>query len=79
MCTKHKFSLKSGEVGIWAKFNVIKKRFRLQDLIKQHVLNWLIQQVTRPRRSQPHISSKQNDTKPESDPAIGQHLLENEQ
>ena len=28
---------------------------RLQDRIKQHVPQWLRQQLTRPRRSQPHI------------------------
>ena len=52
---------------------------RLQDLIKQHVPQWLRQQLTRPRRSQPHRSCKQNDTKPDSDSAIGQYLLENDQ
>ena len=52
---------------------------RLQDRIKQHVPQWLRQQLTRPRPSQPHRSCKQNDTKPDSDSAIGQHLLENEQ
>ena len=52
---------------------------RLQDRIKQHVPQWLRQQLTSPRRSQPHRSCKQNDTKTDSDSAIGQHLLENEQ
>ena len=52
---------------------------RLQDRIKQHVPQWLRQQLTRPRRSQPHRSCKQNDTKPDGDSAIGQHLLENNQ
>ena len=52
---------------------------RLQDRIKQHVQQWLRQQLTRPPRSQSHRSSKQNDTKPDYDSAICQHLLENEQ
>ena len=52
---------------------------RLQNCIKQHVPHWLRQQLTRPRPSQPHISCKRNDTKPNCDSAIGQHLLENEQ
>ena len=52
---------------------------RLQDRIKQHVRQWLRQQLTRPRRSQPHRSCKRNDTKPNCDSAIGQHLLDNEQ
>ena len=52
---------------------------RLQDRIKQHVPQWLRQQLTRPRRSQLHISCKQNETKPDCDSATGQHLLENEQ
>ena len=49
------------------------------DYIKQHVSKWLRQQLTRPRRSQPHRSRKRKDTKPECDSAIGQHLLENDQ
>ena len=52
---------------------------RLQDRIKQHVPQWLRQQLTRPRRSQPHRSRKRNDTKPDCDSAIGQHLSENDQ
>ena len=52
---------------------------RLQDRIKQHAPQWLRQQLTRPRRSQPHRSCKRNDTKPDCDSAIGQHLLENDQ
>ena len=52
---------------------------RLQDCIKQHVPQWLRQQLTRPRRSQSHRSCKRNDTKPDCDSAIGQHLLENDQ
>ena len=52
---------------------------RLQERIKQHVPQWLRQQLTRPRRSQPHRSCKRNDTKPDCDSAIGQHLLENDQ
>ena len=52
---------------------------RLQNRIKQHVPQWLRQQLTGPRRSQPHRSCKRNDTKPDCDFAIGQHLLENDQ
>ena len=52
---------------------------RLQDRIKQHVSQWLRQQLTGPRRSQPHRSCKRNDTKPDCDTAIGQHLLDNDQ
>ena len=52
---------------------------RLQNRIKQHVPQWLRQQLTRPRRFQPHRSCKRNDTKPECDSAIGQHLLDNDQ
>ena len=48
-------------------------------IIKQHVPQWLRQQLTRPRRSQPHRSCKRTDTKPDCDSAIGQHLLENDQ
>ena len=51
---------------------------RLQDRIKQYVPQWLRQQLTRPRRSQPHRSCKRNDTKPDCDSAIGQHLLDND-
>ena len=47
--------------------------------IKQHVLQWLRQQLTRPRRSQSHRSCKRNDTKPDCNSAIGQHLLKNDQ
>ena len=43
---------------------------RLQDRIKQHVPQWLNQQLTRPRRSQPQRSCKQNDTKPDCDSAM---------
>ena len=50
---------------------------RLQDRITQHVPQWLRQQLTRPRRSQPHRSCKRNGTKP--DCAIDQHPLENDQ
>ena len=39
---------------------------------------WLRQQLTRPRRSQAHRSCKRNDTKPDYDSAIGQHLLDND-
>ena len=35
--------------------------------------------MTRPRRSQLHRLCKRNDTKPDCDSAIGQHLLENDQ
>ena len=52
---------------------------RLQDHIKQHVPQWLRQQLTRPRRSQPHKSCKRNDTKPDCDSAIDQHLEDNDQ
>ena len=52
---------------------------RLQDRIKQHVPQWLKQQLTRPRRSQPQRSCKQNNTKPDCDSAIGQHLSDNNQ
>ena len=52
---------------------------RLQNRVKQHVRQWLRQQLIRPRRSQPHRSCKRNDTKPDCDCAIGQHLLENDQ
>ena len=51
----------------------------LQDSIKQHVPQWLRQQLTRPRRSQPHRSCKRTDTKPDCDFSIGQHLLDNDQ
>ena len=51
---------------------------RLQDRIKQHVPQWLRQQLTRPRLSQPHRSCKRTDTKPDCDSAIGQHLLDND-
>ena len=51
---------------------------RLQNRIKQYVLQWLRQQLTRPRRSQPHISCKRTDTKPDCDSAIDQHLLDND-
>ena len=51
---------------------------RLQDRIKQHVLQWLRQQLTCPRRSQPYRSCKRTDTKPDCDFAIGQHLLDND-
>ena len=52
---------------------------RLQDRIKQHVPQWLRQQLTRPHQSQPHRSCKRKDTKPDCDSAIGQHFLENDQ
>ena len=52
---------------------------RLQDRIKQHVPQWLRQQLTRPRRSQPYRSCKRNNAKPVCDSAIDQHLLENDQ
>ena len=44
---------------------------RLQDRIKQHVPQWLRQQLIRPRQSQPHRSCKRKDTKPDCDSAIG--------
>ena len=49
---------------------------RLQYHIKQHVPQWLRQQLTRPRRSQPHRLCKRTDTKPDCDSAIGQHLFD---
>ena len=52
---------------------------RLQDRIKQHVPKWLRQQLTCPRRSQQQRSWKRNDTKPDCNSAIGQHILENDQ
>ena len=52
---------------------------RLQDRTKQHAPQWLRQQLTRPRRFQPHRSCKRNDTKPDCDSAIGQHFLDNGQ
>ena len=52
---------------------------QLKDRIKQHVPQWLRQQLTCPRQSQPHRSCKRNDPKPDCDSAIGQDLLENEQ
>ena len=51
---------------------------RLQDRIKQHVPQWLRQQLTHPCRSQPHRSCKQTDTKLDCDSAIAQHLLDND-
>ena len=51
----------------------------LQDRIKQHVPQWLRQQLTRPRRSRPHRSCKRNNTKPDCDSAIGQHFFKNDQ
>ena len=55
------------------------KSQRLQDRIKQHVPQWLRQQLTRPHLYQPHRSYKRNDTKPDCDSAIAQHFLENDQ
>ena len=52
---------------------------RLQVRIKQHVPQWLRQQLARIRRSQPHRSCKRKDTRPDCDSAIGQHLLDNDQ
>ena len=52
---------------------------RLHDCIKQHVPQWPRQQLTRPRRTQPPRLGKRNNTKPDCDSAIGQHLLENDQ
>ena len=48
---------------------------RLQDRIKQHFPQCLRQQLTCPRRSQPHRLCKRTDTKPDCDSAIGQHLF----
>ena len=52
---------------------------RLSNCIKQQVPQRLKQQLTRPRRSQPHRLCKRNDTKPDCDSAIGQNLLQNDQ
>ena len=52
---------------------------QLQDRIKQHVPQWLRQQLSRTHRSQAHRSCKRNDTKPDCDFDIGQHLLEDKQ
>ena len=52
---------------------------RLQDRIKQHVPQWLRQQLTHLHRSQPHKSCKRNNPKPDCDSAIGQNLLDNDQ
>ena len=52
---------------------------RLQDRIKQHIPQWLRQQLICPRRSQPHKLCKRNNTKPDCDSAIGQHRLDNDQ
>ena len=49
---------------------------RLENLIKQHVPQWLKQKLISPRRSQPHRSRQQNDTKPDYGSAIAQHRLE---
>ena len=51
----------------------------LQDRIKQYVPQWLRQQLTSTRRSQPYRLCKRNDTKPDCDSATGQHHLENDQ
>ena len=59
--------------------NIGRTSQRLQNRIIQHVPQCLRQQLTRPRRSQPHRSCKQKNTKPDCDFAIGQHLLENGQ
>ena len=55
------------------------KQQQLQDRIKQHVPQWLRQELTCPRRFQPRRSCKGNDTKLVCGSAIGQHLLENDQ
>ena len=52
---------------------------QLQNRIKQHVPQWLRQQLTPPSLSQPHRSCKLTDTKPDCDSAIGQHLFNNDQ
>ena len=52
---------------------------RLQDRIKQYVSQYLKQQLTRTCRSQPHKQTKRINTTPDSDSAIGQHLLKNDQ
>ena len=57
----------------------IAKRAKERFFIKQHVLQWLRQQLTSPHQSQPYRLCKRNDTKTYCDSAIGQHLLDNEQ
>ena len=52
---------------------------RLQDRYKQHVPQWLRQQLTQPHLSQPQKLCKRTDAKPDCDSAIGQHLLNNNQ
>ena len=52
---------------------------RLQDRLKQHVPQWIRQQLTRPHRSQPHRSCKRNNIKSDCNSAIGQHRLDNDQ
>ena len=52
---------------------------RLQDCIKQHVPQWLRQQLTHPHQSQPHRSCKRTNIKLDCDSAIDKHLLDNDQ
>ena len=51
---------------------------RLQDRIKKHVPKWL-RQHTASQRVQPNRACKRKQPTPESDLAIGQHLIENNQ
>ena len=50
----------------------------LQDCIKQHVPQWLRQQLICPCQSQPNRLCKRTNTKLDCDSAIGQHLLDND-
>ena len=52
---------------------------RLKNCIKQHAPQWLRQQLTRPRRSQPHRPCKRTETKSVCVSANGQYLLDNDQ
>ena len=46
--------------------------------ILQNFSEWQVEHACEPRRSQPHRSCKQTDTKPERDSVIGQHFLDND-
>ena len=50
--------------------NISETKYR----IKQHLPEWLKQQLTRPRRSQPGRSCERNKIKSDSGSATGQHL-----
>ena len=51
---------------------------RFQDRIKQHVPKWL-RQHTASQQVQPNRACKRKQPAPESDSAIGQHILKNDQ